>query len=396
MVGAGVFVVVTPAAEAAGTGLILGLAIAAAVAYFNATSAARLAAAYPRSGGTYTYGRERLGHTWGFVAGWAFVTGKLASCAAIALTFGLYTNPSLARWLGAGAVAALTAVNYLGVRKTATATKVLVGMVVAAVVTSVVAILGGGQFETARLTPIWGSGDVFDILRAGGFFFFAFAGYARIATLGEEVINPRTTIPRAVPIALGIALLLYACVTLATLGGLPANAISQSADPVARAVDAGTLDGLAWVVRAGATIACLGVLLSLLAGVGRTIFAMAEERDLPVVFASVHPKHRIPNWAGLAVGGGVTAVVLLAGVQDAIGFSSVTVLSYYAITNAAALTLSPSERTGPAWISAAGLIGCAGLALSLPLTNVVAGLAVIGIGLVYYAWARAIERKPTP
>jgi APA family basic amino acid/polyamine antiporter len=103
MIGAGVFAAFAPAAEAAGSGLLLGLALAAAVAYANALSSAQLAALYPLSGGAYIYGCERLGHFWGFLAGWAFVVGKTASCAAMALTFGAYAAPSFARWLAVAA-----------------------------------------------------------------------------------------------------------------------------------------------------------------------------------------------------------------------------------------------------------------------------------------------------
>ena len=126
MIGAGVFAAIGPAAAAAGGGLLIGLAIAAVVAYCNATSSSRLAALYPHSGGTYVYGRERLGTAWGFLAGWAFVIGKTASCAAIALTFGAYIDPDLARPLAVGAVVALTVVNLFGVQR---ATALVKGMV---------------------------------------------------------------------------------------------------------------------------------------------------------------------------------------------------------------------------------------------------------------------------
>ncbi len=112
MIGAGVFAAIGPAAAVAGGGLLIGLALAAVVAYCNATSSAQLAALYPASGGTYVYGRKRLGHLWGFLAGWGFVIGKTASCAAMALTFGSYVAPDLARPLGIGAVVALTAVQF--------------------------------------------------------------------------------------------------------------------------------------------------------------------------------------------------------------------------------------------------------------------------------------------
>src|SRR5262245_58617148 len=109
MIGAGVFAAFGPAARAAGSGLLVGLAIAGLVAYANATSSARLAAIYPESGGAYIYGRRRLGTFWGFLAGWSFVVGKLASCAAMAMTFGSYAHRELARPLAIGAVVALTA-----------------------------------------------------------------------------------------------------------------------------------------------------------------------------------------------------------------------------------------------------------------------------------------------
>ena len=102
MIGAGVFAAIGPAAQAAGSGLLVGLALAAVIAYCNATSSAQLAAVHPESGGTYVYGRERLGRFWGFLAGWGFVVGKTASCAAMALTFGAYVSPSLRRPLAVG------------------------------------------------------------------------------------------------------------------------------------------------------------------------------------------------------------------------------------------------------------------------------------------------------
>lgn len=116
MIGAGVFAALAPAARAAGSGLLIGLAVAAVVAYCNATSSARLAARYPASGGTYVYGRERLGEFWGYLAGWSFVIGKTASCAAMALTVGAYAWPGQAHAVAVGAVVALTAVNCLGAR----------------------------------------------------------------------------------------------------------------------------------------------------------------------------------------------------------------------------------------------------------------------------------------
>src|SRR5688500_1575759 len=187
MIGAGVFAVWAPAASAAGTGLLVGLLIAAVVAFGNATSSAQLAAVHPTSGGTYAYGRAELGPWWGFAAGWCFVVGKTASCAAMALTFAAYAAP--AGWekpVAALAVACLVAVNSFGVTRTAFLTRVLV--VVSLVVLAVVVAAGlaspGGPSgpESAGLLDA----GLYGILQSAGLLFFAFAGYARIATMGEE------------------------------------------------------------------------------------------------------------------------------------------------------------------------------------------------------------------
>jgi APA family basic amino acid/polyamine antiporter len=392
MIGAGVFVAFAPAARAAGNGLLVGLAIAASIAYCNATSSAELAALYPESGGTYVYGRKRLGELWGFLAGWGFVIGKLASCSAMAITFGSYAAPSMARPLAAGAVIVLTAVNYFGVQKTAQATRVIVGLVLLALGFAVGAVWLGGSADLGRVWPLEIT-DPRGILQSAAFLFFAFAGYARLATLGEEVVDPRRTIPRAIPIALAIALAVYSVVAVSLLAGAGASAIATSEAPLAVAVESGALASFTPIVRIGATLASLGALLSLIVGVSRTSFAMASNGDLPRFFAAVHPRYRVPHRAELAVGAVVTAVALLADVRSAIGFSSFAVLTYYAIANAAALTLAPEERRWPRTLAGLGVVGCVGLALTLPASAVVVGSGVLATGLVVRAAYRYGRRN---
>jgi APA family basic amino acid/polyamine antiporter len=391
MIGAGVFVAFAPAARAAGNGLLIGLAIAALIAYCNATSSAELAALYPESGGTYVYGRKRLGELWGFVAGWGFVIGKLASCSAMAITFGNYAAPSMARPLAAGAVIVLTAINYFGVQKTAQATRVLVGLVLLALAFAVVAVWLGGSADLGRVWPLERT-DPRAILQSAAFLFFAFAGYARIATLGEEVVDPKRTIPRAIPIALGIALAVYAVVAVSLLAGAGASAIATSEAPLAVAVESGKLASFTPIVRIGATLASLGALLSLIVGVSRTSFAMASNGDLPRFFAAVHPRYRVPHRAELAVGAVVTTIALIADVRSAIGFSSFAVLTYYAIANAAAWTLGPGERRWPRALAGLGVVGCVGLALTLPASSIVVGAAVLAAGVATRAVLRLLRR----
>jgi APA family basic amino acid/polyamine antiporter len=299
--------------------------------------------------------------------------------------------PSYARELGIAAVAALTAVNYRGIAKTASLTRVLVACVVATLAFVIAATLIAGDPQADRLGSV-GSGSGFrDVLAAGGFLFFAFAGYARIATLGEEVREPERTIPRAIVIALGLTLLLYVGVAVSLVLVLGPERIAGSAAPLALAVEESLAGGDA-VVRTGAALASLGVILSLLAGVSRTIFAMAEEGDLPRRLAAVHPRYRVPHVAELVVGGVVIVVVALVDLRSAIGFSSVTVLTYYAIANASAFTLPAEARRFPRSVAVLGFVGCAALAVALPLESVAAGLGILAAGALVYG-ARRYRRE---
>lgn len=247
MVGAGIFAALGPAARAAGSGLLLGLAVAAVVAYCNAMSSARLAALYPASGGTYVYGRERLGAFWGYLAGWSFIVGKTASCAAMALTVGAYVWPGQAHAVAVGAVVALTAVNYGGMHKSARLTRVIVSVVLAVLASVVVVCLGSDASDAGRL-DVGVSGGAGGVLQAAGLLFFAFAGYARIATLGE-VRDPARTIPRAIPTALGVALVVYAAVAVAVLSVLGPEGLGRASAPLADAVRTAGVPGLVPVVR---------------------------------------------------------------------------------------------------------------------------------------------------
>ncbi|MFF2383576.1 APC family permease [Streptomyces sp. NPDC058108] len=392
MIGAGIFAALAPAAGAAGSGLLLGLGLAAVVAYCNATSSARLAALYPASGGTYVYGRERLGEFWGYLAGWAFVVGKTASCAAMALTVGTYLWPGQAHAVAAAAVVALTAVNYTGVQKSALLTRIIVGVVLVVLAAVVLTSLTSGAVDAARL-DIGADATAGGVLQAAGLLFFAFAGYARIATLGEEVRDPARTIPRAIPIALGITLVVYALVAVPVLLVLGPDGLAAAGAPLTEAARAAGADWLVPVVRVGAAVAALGSLLALILGVSRTTLAMARDRHLPHALAAVHPKFKVPHRAELLVGAVVAIAAAITDVRGAIGFSSFGVLAYYAIANASAWTLTPAEGRPARIIPLAGLAGCIILAFALPLPSVVIGAAVLLIGAAAYATRRVTNHR---
>jgi basic amino acid/polyamine antiporter, APA family len=390
MIGAGVFAAFAPAAAAAGAGLLIGLGIAAVVAYCNATASAQLAAQYPTSGGTYVYGRERLGDWWGFLAGWGFVVGKTASCAAMALTFAAYAAPpGWQRPVAVAAVVALAAVNYRGVTRTARLTRVIVTVVIAALAVAVAASLVGGEPALGRASPVVsGGGGWYGVLQSAGLLFFAFAGYARIATMGEEVRDPERTIPRAIQIALALAVAVYLTVAVTVLSVLGPSGVAGTTAPLAAAVDAGTWDWAAPVVRIGGAAAALGALLALVAGVGRTTLAMARANDLPRWLGAVHPRYRVPHHAEVALGVAVCALVLTLDLRGAIGFSSFGVLLYYLVANLSAFTQAREHRRFPRWLQVVGAGACAVLVVTLPLTLVLTGAVVFGVGVAYRLWRR--------
>ena len=334
----------------------------------------------------------------GHLAGWAFVVGKTASCAAMALTVGAYVWPQHERLVAVGAVLVIVAVNLAGIHRTVAVTRVLLAVSLVALGTVIVSGWGSDGSSLDRLTPL--EGGPLDVMRAAGFLFFAFAGYARIATLGEEVRDPETTIPKVVPRALGAVLVLYALVGVTLLAVVPIGAIAASDAPLRLVTDAAGFDSIGPVVRAGAAIASLGVLLNLIPGVSRTVLAMSRRRELPGFFSVIHQERSVPARAELAVGATVIVLVGVLQLRDAIGVSGVAVLTYYALTNASALRLGRDERRWPKPIAVAGLIGCVLLAASLPPSALISGIVAmvcgVAVRLILLRWGVAYDSSEVP
>lgn len=369
MVGTGVFVVAGPATAQAGRWVLLSLLLAATVAACNATSAARLAARFPVSGGAYHWGRELLHPLAGSLAGWCFVVGKVASAAAAALTVGLSVaavtdedSRLVTTAVALAVVLAVTTANVLGVTRTAAASRwlvaavlaVLVAVTAAALVTGARAGAGSGgpapAADAAAGVPATAGG----VLVAAGLFFLAFAGYARIATLGEEVRDPERTIPRAVAVAFAVAFALYVLVVATALAVLGVAAAAGTTTPVADlARPLGPPVSLA-VAVAGAA-AATAVALGVQAGVSRVLLAMSRTGEIPALLGRVHPGRGTPHRADLLVGVAVAMVVLVGGVLTAVAVSAATVLVYYAVANASALRLPGIAGRG---VAALGLLGC--------------------------------------
>ena len=431
MIGAGAFVSLGAAQDLAGSLAPAAVLVAAVVALCNAISTAQLAAQHPAAGCTYHYGRERLGPWWGFLAGWCFVIGKTASCAAMALVVAAYLVPEpFQRPVAALLVVVLTAVNLVGITRTAVLARVLVTVALAALVLTGVRLVavvaaggptggagdgaGAGTWEVpgplagqaaglwdGGLAAVAGAGEggalgiVLALAQAAALMFFAFAGYARVATLGEEVVEPRRTIPRAILLALAAvgALYLVLSVILVLVGPAPGEQ-GWGPAPFRTALDAVGAGGVwAVVVTIGAVAAASGALLALVAGIYRTVLAMARERDLPPVLAHVSPRFSVPQRAEAAAGIAVVLLVLLASdVLVAIAASSFGVLLYYAVANLAALTQTGQWRLFPKAMQWLGLAGCVLLVAALPGRTIVAGLVLVAVGLAYRGLVLAVRR----
>lgn len=390
MIGAGVFAVWAPAVAVAGSGILAALAIAAVVAYCNATASAQLAAAHPVAGGTYSYARAEIGPWWGFIAGWSFVIGKIASCAAMAMTFAAYAAPE--GWqvaVAVLAVAALATVNCFGVTRTALVTRILVACSLLGL--AIVVAVGIGSASAATPSPL-PDVSAYGVLQGAGLLFFAFAGYARIATMGEEVVTPARTIPRAIVLALGGAVIVYALVGIAVVQVLGAEVV-DSAAPLADLLVTAGWPALAPVIRVAAAAASLGALLALLTGIGRTTLAMARERDVPRFLAKVSARHQVPQRAEIAIAAIVILIVLVADLRGAIGFSSFGVLLYYLIANAAAFRQTAPARRYPRVLQVIGALGCLVLMNTLPVVASLIGAAVVVLGVAYRTLRLRLARR---
>lgn len=376
MIGAGVFFVWSPAAAVAGEGLVIGLVIAAVIATLNALSSAQLAMAYPVSGGAYAYGRATIGDRTGFAAGALFLAGKTASVAAVALIAAGYLWPEQPRVIAVALIVVFAIVNMTGIRSTSTASGVIVAIVLAGLAAIVVLAVAGAP-ATQPFTPDADAGW-YGILQSAGLLFFAFAGYARMATLGEEVVNPRRTLPRAILGALAITLIVYATVGILCVALLGTEVLAATSSPLSALVPPAGEPFVALI----AAIACLGSLVGILAALSRTSLAMARASDLPGVLARISPRTHAPIVAEAVAAGVAILAVVFVDPARLVGFSSCAVLGYYAIAHAAALRQPIAERWLPRWVQLVGAVGCMLLALTLPWQAIVGAASLLVVAFI--------------
>ncbi|MEO0564249.1 MAG: APC family permease [Chloroflexota bacterium] len=401
IVGTGVFVSIAIAAEVAGPSVIAAVALASLVAIANGINSAQLAANHPVSGGTYEYGYRYLNEWLGFIAGWMFLLAKSASAATAALGFAGYLLNALgvetATYvipIGVAVVVFMTALTVGGIRRSNLVNVTIVSITIG---TLVFFVLTGIPSATANLsenlTDFFGGG-VTGFFNAVALMFVAYTGYGRIATLGEEVREPRRTIPRAVITTLLFTMVLYVSVAIISIASVGvaffSGTVEGTAAPLELVAQTFAFPGAGTVMAFGAVTAMLGVLLNLILGLSRVLLAMGRRRDMPKVVARLNEAETTPYVAVIVMGVFVGSLVLLGDVRTTWSFSAVTVLLYYSLTNLSALQLTDEERLYPRWIAYAGLGACFFLTfwVSTRIYLIVAGLIVLGL-VVKFAMNRA-------
>jgi len=383
IIGAGIFVVTGVAAGVAGAAFLVGLLIAGVVASFNGLSSAQLAAVYPQSGGTYEYGYRVLTPWLGFSAGWMFILSKLSAAGIVAIGFGSYFYQLIPFFTpiqySVGAVVLLTIANLWGVQKAGIINMSIVLVTLMALVYFVFS--GVGSINSQNFQPFAPFG-MMGIAESAAILFFAFTGYARIATLAEEVIEPKKTIPRAVIITILTAIVLYAAVSLVAVGVIGAENMAQSASPLQLAALSMNTPATGTVITLGASTAMLGVLLSQILGISRMLLAMGRRNDLPSFLNSIHSKTHVPHIGIIITCVLVLLITLLGSFEFVVRAATFTILLYYSITNLAAIKQPLGEQLYGKYIPVLGLLGCLAMSVSLPFTVIVSGLVLLLVGFV--------------
>jgi basic amino acid/polyamine antiporter, APA family len=399
MVGTGVFLYTGVAAGMAGPAVIVSLVLAGVAASCNGLSSAELASVHPRSGGTYEYAGRRLSPWAGFLAGWLFLAAKTTSAAATALGFGAYLGPAtgLPPLVLSGALVALvTLLNFFRLTKAGGVNLVLVALSVLALAAFVAT--GLPRVSAEHFSPFAPRG-AYGVLSAAALLFVAYAGYGRVATLGEEVENPRRNIPLALVVSLAVAAALYVAVTAVAVGSIGAEAFARAASTTRAPLEAAA--GPAWVRAAlaiGAATALGSVFLNLHLGLSRMTFAMARGGDLPGALANVNAASS-PFMAVLLVGLALAAVIVVQDVKKLVSVSAFSVLVYYGLTNLSALRLSREERLVHPAVPWTGLAFCLTLAASVPPRELAAGAGILAAGVLWrWIWrsrkAAAAVKEP--
>ncbi len=365
MIGAGLFYNLAPTSNISSYSSILGLLLASTLAFANASSSAQLAALYPQTGGTYLYANKVLGKLAGNVAGIVFILGKTISCIAIALTLGNYISPIYGKEIGVGLSVLVFAIGYKGITKTAVLAKWFILIVVAILAFFCIAILLTPSTNFA--IPILEGFSISNLFLSSAIWFFAFTGYSRLATYGEEIKNPETIIPSSILTGLGVTVLIYLFVNWFALAIVGPGIIANSNTPLLVAMDVSILSDFSFLVVFASSIATASVFLALLPAISRIYVAMSRDGIFPNIFSKIHKINNSAYISELFVLLTVVIGIYSINITNAIKLSAFFILIYYSLTNLSVINLKKDEKLYSVLIAYYGLIMCLVLGFSLVL-----------------------------
>ena len=365
MIGAGLFYNLAPTSKISSYSSILGLLLASTLAFANASSSAQLASLYPQTGGTYLYANKVLGKLPGNIAGIVFILGKTVSCVAIALTLGNYISPIYGKELGVGLSVIVFLIGYKGITKTAALARWFVLIVISILVFFCIAILMTPSTNIA--IPLLEGFSASNLFLSAAIWFFAFTGYSRLATYGEEVKNPETIIPSSILTGLGITVTIYLFVNWLSLAIIGPEVVANSNTPLLVAMDVSVMSDFSFLIVFASTIATASVFLALLPAISRIYVAMSRDGILPNMFSKIHNKNNSAYVSELFVLLTVVVGIYTINITNAIKLSAFFILIYYSLTNLSVINLEKNQRLYPVSIAYYGLLMCMVLGFSLVL-----------------------------
>jgi APA family basic amino acid/polyamine antiporter len=412
--GTGIFVVLGDAVPEAGPAVTLAFVIAGLTALFSALSYAELAGSIPVAGSSYSYAYATMGELVAWICGWCLVLEYGVSVAAVAVGWGEYLNELLDGTIGVtiptvlssapgeggvinlpALIVVLLAMVFLlgGVRESARANTIMVAVKIAALVLfCAVGFTGFKSGNYADFMPLGMAG----VSAAGATLFFSYIGFDAASTAGEEAKDARRDLPRAIILSLVIVTALYCLVALAAVGAMPWKDFAGSEAALSGILQKVTGDSLWAVLLAfGAVVAIASVVLTVLYGQTRILFAMSRDGLIPKVFSRVHPRTGVPRANTLAVSlfcGILAACVPLGRLADA---TSIGTLFAFALVNVAVIVLRRSRPDMPRTFKvpfapvfpAVGFGLCAWMMSSLDLiTWTVFGIWMAAGLVVYFAY----------
>jgi len=356
MIGAGLFNNIAPTAKISSYGSILGLLLASTLAIANASSSAQLSSLFPKTGGTYLYANEVLGKPYAVTAGTVFIIGKTISCVAIALTVGNYISPVYGKEIGVILCLLVFLLSFSGIHKTAEIAKWFVWIIFGLLLFYAVSIISTPDINLS--IPIFESASVDNILLSASIWFFAFTGYSRLATFGEEIKNPREIIPTAIFTGLGVTIFLYFGITWLTLSIISPEFIMNSNTPLLVAMDVSRFSEFSFLIVFASSIAMVSVFLALMPGISRIYVALSRDKILPNAFSKIHKKFNSAYFSEGFVFISVIIGIYSFDVVRSIELSSFFILIYYAITNFCVIKLENRDRLYSLAISVYGFTMC--------------------------------------